>query len=84
MQNDNAMPHVDFIAKLELESIYDILVLNRETGMFLFNQFLTNVHVLRSNGLESFSDEALSTLENPQAEEASREDAEEYWNDRQA
>jgi len=73
MQNDNAMPHVDFIAKLELESIYDILVLNRETGMFLFNQFLTNVHVLRSNGLESFSDEALTTVENPQAAQASKE-----------
>jgi len=59
--DDNAMPHVDFIAKLELDSIYEFLAspwsTNRQTGLVMLGEFLSHVHVLRTHGLESFSDE---------------------------
>jgi hypothetical protein len=74
MNDDDVMPHVDFIAKLELDSIYQFLVspwsTNRQTGIIMFSEFLSHVHVLRSRGLESFTNEINPPLEDSQAEES--------------
>lgn len=63
------MPHVDFIAKLELDSIYDLLrspwMCERDIAINMLGQFLDNVHVMRSRGLESFTTDASEPMENP-------------------
>jgi hypothetical protein len=50
--NDEVMPHIDYIAQLELTAIYELLSsgweTNRLTGMFGLREFLNNVHVLQS------------------------------------
>jgi len=86
--NDEVMPHVDFIAKLELDSIYEFLQspwrTNRDTGMIMLGEFLAHVHVMRTRGLESFTNETQSTMEDSQAEETSGETAEDSRHDSQA
>lgn len=66
--NDEVMPHVDFIAKLELDSIYDLLrspsMYERNIGATMFGEFLENVHVLQSHGLESFTTNETEPMEN--------------------
>jgi hypothetical protein len=66
--NDEAMPHIDYIAQLELTAIQELLSsgweTNRLTGMFALREFLNNVHVLQS-------------ISHSQAAEASEEDASE-------
>ena len=46
------MPHIDYIAQLELTAIQELLSsgweTNRLTGMFALREFLNNVHVLQS------------------------------------
>jgi hypothetical protein len=69
LMEDEVMPHVDFMAKLELDSIYEFLQspwqTNRDTGLFMLGEFLAHVHVLRTRGLESFTpDETQQPMEN--------------------
>lgn len=77
--NDDIMPHVDFIAKLELEAINELLCDGfAGAAAVALGHFLDSVHILRSRGLESFtSDETHESLENPQAEESQKENASE-------
>ena len=50
------MPHVDEMAKLELDAIYELLSsdwsTNRESGMIGLQQFLEHVHVLQTHSDE--------------------------------
>jgi len=51
---DNAMPHIDYIAKLELEAINELLCDGYAgKAAVLLGIFLDNVHVLKTPGLEN-------------------------------